>query len=72
MAQIIPFPGGTILPIPVEGVLEAAKQCEAVLVLGVDAEGAFYAAASISDGHTLLWWLEQFRHKLMHGDYTDG
>jgi hypothetical protein len=43
-----------------------------VLVLGEDADGRFYAAASVADGQQLLWWLETFRHKLLAGDYASG
>jgi hypothetical protein len=69
MAEVLVFPGWTQLPIPVARVLEGATGCTAVLVLGEDGNGRFYAASSIADGHTLLWWLETFRHKLLSGDY---
>jgi hypothetical protein len=70
MAEILVFPGWTKLPIPVARVLEGATGCTAVLVLGDAADGSFYAAASVADGQTLLWWLETFRHKLLSGDYA--
>lgn len=69
MGQLIRFPGWTTLSIPVEGVLEGARTCTEVLVLGWEADGTFYAAASVPDAATLLWWLEQFKHKLLAGDY---
>jgi hypothetical protein len=72
MAEILVFPGWTSLPLPVERVLEAATACTRVLVLGDAADGSFYAAASVGDGQTLLWWLETFKHKLLSGDYADG
>lgn len=72
MAEIIVFPGWTSLPIPAERVLEAASACTNVLVLGEDADGRFYAASSVADGQTLLWWLETFKYKLLRGDYSDG
>ena len=72
MAQIIPFAGGTTLPLPVARVLEAAKGCEAVLILGLDAAGDFYAAASTGEAPVLLWWIEMFKAKLLHGDYASG
>lgn len=72
MAEIIVFPGWTSLPIPAARVLEAASACTNVLVLGEDADGRFYAAASVGDGQTLLWWLECFKHKLLRGDYASG
>ena len=72
MAEILVFPGGTTLPLPVERVLDAAQACAAVLVLGEEPDGTFYAAASVADGQTLLWWLETFRFKLLAGDYARG
>lgn len=64
-----PYP--TPLPVPVWRVLEGAAACQAVLILGLDADGAQYMAASITDKPTLLYWIEQFRHKLLAGD-LDG
>ena len=72
MAQIIPFSGWTKLPIPVETVLDAAKNCAAVLVLGWDEAGEFYAAASMAERGELLWLVELFKHKLLAGDYDCG
>lgn len=72
MAEIIVFPGWTSLPIPAERVLEAARVCTSVLVLGEDADGRFYTASSVADGHTLLWWLETCKYKLLRGDYANG
>ena len=72
MADIITFPGWTRLPIAVQAVLDGATGCSAVLVLGEDADGQFYAASSVADVQTLLWWLETCRHKLLAGDYTSG
>lgn len=72
MAEIIVFPGWTRLPIPADRVLEAASACANVLVLGEEPDGTFYAASSVADGQTLLWWLETFRHKLLAGDYASA
>jgi hypothetical protein len=69
--NVIFWPKATPLPIPVARVLDGAAECQDVLILGTDADGEFYAAASLSDKATLLYWLEQFRHKLLSGDY-DG
>lgn len=57
-------------PLPVARVLDAAKGCTDVLVLGWTPEGDFYAAASTGDGGTLLWWLEQFKFALLSGEYA--
>jgi hypothetical protein len=72
MGDLLHFPGGTTLPLPVARVLEAAHGCTEVLVLGWDAEGQLYAASTTGDGGTLLWWLELFKHKLLAGDYASG
>lgn len=70
MAQVIAFHGWTKLPIPVERVLDGAKACESVLVLGWDAEGELYAAGSQGDARELLWLIEMFKQKLLQGDYA--
>ena len=57
-------------PLPVARVLDAAKGCTDVLVLGWTPEGDFYAASSTGDGGTLLWWLERFKYALLSGEYA--
>jgi hypothetical protein len=53
-------------------VLDGARDCQAVLILGLDGDGDFYAAASLTEKPLLLWWMEQFKHKLLSGDYDGG
>ena len=72
MADILRFPGWTRLPLPVDAVLDAARGCTAVLVLGEAADGTFYAAASMADGAELLWLVETLKYKLLSGDYALG
>jgi hypothetical protein len=72
MAEVIVFPGCTTLPLPVARVLENAKGCAQVLVLGEEPDGTLSVASSTADGPTLLWWLEKVRHKLLNGDYAGG
>ena len=67
--KVLYWPYPSTLPVPVRRVLDGATDCEAVLILGTDAAGDLFAAASLSDKPTLLYWLEQFRHKLLAGDY---
>lgn len=55
--------------IPVARVLDAARQCASVLVLGEHVDGTFYCASSTGDGATLVWWMECFKHRLLSGDY---
>lgn len=71
MSNITYWPFETSLPLPVSRVLDCARECQAVLVLGQDANGDLYAASSLGDKATVLYWLEQFRHKLLAGDF-DG
>lgn len=56
-------------PISVARVLDAAKDCAVVLVLGERADGSYYAASSGTDKGTYLFLIEQFRHKLLAGDF---
>jgi hypothetical protein len=69
--NVIWWPYPSPLPVPVSRVLDAAQTCQAVLILGTDAEGDLYAAASLSDKATLLYWIAQFQHTLLSGAY-DG
>lgn len=67
MGDVVILPGWTALPIPVERVLDGAKHCSHVLVLGWDEHGEFYAAASQTTGNLEL--AAKFQHKLLAGDY---
>ena len=55
--------------IPVARVLEAARECRSVLILGEREDGTFYCAASGGDKAVLLLWLECFKHRLLSGDF---
>lgn len=70
--NLIYWPHPSPLPIPVARVLDGARDCQAVLILGLDGDGDFYAAASLTEKPLLLWWMEQFKHKLLSGDYDGG
>lgn len=67
MGEVVVLGGLTTLPIPVERVLDGAKKCTHVLVLGYDENGDFYAAASQTTGNLEL--AAKFQHKLLAGDY---
>jgi hypothetical protein len=56
--------------IPVPRVLDAAKDCTGVLVLGCAPDGTLYASASTGDTALLLYWLEQFKFALLSGEYA--
>ena len=69
MADVIYLHPTTDQPVPVARVLDGARDCTEVLVLGWTEGGAMYAASSTSDGGTLLWWIERFKYALLAGEY---
>ena len=69
MAEITYLRQWTNQPIPPERVLEAARVCTDVLVLGWNEDGSLYAASSMPDSSELLWLMHTFQHKLLSGDY---
>jgi hypothetical protein len=58
--NVIDFPGGTLLDIPVDKVLEGAKDAslDQVVIVGVKEDGSTYLAFSTSDLYQILWFLE--------------
>jgi hypothetical protein len=71
MGKVITLSGPTTLDIPVERVLDSAKvSCTRVFILGEEADGTPYYAASFGDTRELLWWLETFKAKLLAGDFA--
>ena len=60
MADVIPLGGITTLDIPVDSVLDGAKEhdLEHILLIGKCSTGEFYFAANHSDGADLMWMLE--------------
>ena len=51
MGKVIPLNCITTLDLPVDRVLEAAKdKLEGVVLIGYDKEGEFYAASTYADG----------------------
>lgn len=68
MAKVIKFSGLTKGPVPVQSVLAAAKDCQDVLVLGIDDKGEFYAAASMGNSDVALRLAATFQHKLLNGE----
>lgn len=65
--NVVDLPIVTTLPLDVGRILDRAKAANMseVVVLGYDADGEFYFAASESDGGTILWLLEVAKRKLM-------
>jgi hypothetical protein len=75
VGDVVDFGGITRLPVDPERVLRGALEhgLERVMVVGVDAEGEEYFAASHPDGGTILWDMERAKHKLMQiADDDDG
>lgn len=69
--NVVILPVETLLPIPVERVLDGARHLKYVLVLGWTEEGEFYAACSDGDMHAALFAATKFQHKLHAGDYDE-
>jgi len=65
VAEVLIFDGITRLDYPVERVLDAAKGCAEVVVVGFDAEGKFYFSSSKANGPDALWLLELAKKRLM-------
>lgn len=62
--NVIKFPGGTTLGIPVDAVLDSARDAELVDIIIVGWEkdnGDLYASASFSDAGDLIWLWEMFK-----------
>ena len=70
MAEVTYLHPYTRLPVPVHKVLDGARDCTEVLVLGTAADASFYAAASTNDVALVVWWLERFKHALLSGEYA--
>jgi hypothetical protein len=62
----------TRLDIDPAGVLDGAKgKVNQVLVLGNCEDGELYVAASTAKKETLLYLIERFKFKLLHGDFDE-
>lgn len=68
MGDVVILGGETRLPIPVERVLDGAKECDYVFVLGWKGT-EMWTAASDGDMEKALWLATKFIHKLHAGDY---
>lgn len=66
MGKLIPLNNVTRLDLPVERVLEAAKdQLVDAIIIGIDVNGEFYFASNMADGGEVLWWIEQAKKRLL-------
>ena len=66
MSNVIPLNNVTKLDLPVDRVLESAKEAlEGVVIIGYDKDGEHYFASTYSDGGDVLWLLEQCKKALL-------
>ena len=71
MADVVQLHTHTLLPIPVERVLEGAlerhadKPFQRLTVVAVHEDGEEYFASSTSDCGAILWDMDRFRHQSM-------
>jgi len=67
MATVIPIGCVTRLDLPVERVLEAAKDkgLAGVVILGYREDGEQYFASTYADGGTVMWLLEMCKKQLL-------
>lgn len=72
MARIIPLRCVTKLDLPVERVLELAKdRLEGCVILGWDKDGELYFASTYADGGEVLWLLEQCKLRLLQVEHEE-
>ncbi|MBX3703980.1 MAG: hypothetical protein KF822_09420 [Steroidobacteraceae bacterium] len=69
-AKVIEWNGITRHDVPAERILQGALDhgMEGVVLMGYDNDGELYLASSYADGGTVLWLMEQLRHRLMGFD----
>jgi hypothetical protein len=69
MSKIINFTGITKLNLPVDRVLDAAKETlEGVVIMGWTTDGEEYFASTYADGGTVLWLVERMKKMLLEVD----
>lgn len=63
--KVIPIGCITKLDLPVDTVLEAAKEkLEGVVLIGFTKEGELYTASTYADGGDIIWLLEASKHRM--------
>lgn len=65
--SVVEFPGVSRLDVPVDKVLEKAREqnLQTVLVIGWTADGMEYFDASCADGGEALWLIERRKMKIL-------
>ena len=72
MSNVIPLGCITKLDIPVDRVLEEAKEkLDTCILIGYDKWGDLYFASTVSDGGDVLWLLEKAKQALMNVDQQE-
>lgn len=68
--KLLTFSGKTSNDIEARKVLEAAiGKVTAVLLIGEDTNGKWYFASSVGDKREMLWWIEEFKQRLLSGEW---
>lgn len=66
MAKIIPLNCVTRLDLPVDRILESAKdKLDGVVIMGFDKNDELYFASTYADGGMVLWLMEQCKLRLL-------
>jgi len=69
MSKVIKFTGITKLDLPVDRVLDAAKETlEGVVIMGYTTDGEEYFASTYANGSTVLWLVERMKKMLLEVD----
>jgi hypothetical protein len=69
MSKVIEFTGVTRLDLPLDRVLDAAKETlEGVVIMGWTTDGEEYFASTYSDGGTVMWLVERMKKMLLEVD----
>ena len=73
MGKVIHLKGETTLDIPVERVLDGAKEvCKTAVVLGITHDGKGYFASSIGRSEDIIWLLERLKFVMLYAAHTGG
>lgn len=67
MGEVVTLSAPTRLDLPVDRVIDAAKEAglQTVVILGYDRDGDEYFASSYADGGNVLWLMRRCEKKLL-------
>lgn len=71
-AEVVPFPGDTVLDLPAEQILSTALAAglKGVVVVGRRADGSLYLSSTTSDLPLVFWELEHAKRHVL--ELSDG